>query len=58
MVDRRCEVSMTARNGDRARYFKNRARKLKKRQRVRALLAGIAAPATQASDPPKKAPKQ
>ena len=49
---------MSARNGDRARHFKDRARKLKKRLRVRALLAKTAAPATQASGSPKGVRKQ
>jgi hypothetical protein len=43
---------MSSRNGDKARFHKNRQRKLAKRQRVQALVAGTrtqAAPALAAS---------
>jgi len=32
---------MSARNGDRARFYKDRKRKLRHRQRIRALMAGL-----------------
>jgi hypothetical protein len=32
---------MSARNGDRARFYKDRKRKLHHRQRIRALMAGL-----------------
>jgi len=48
------ETPMSSRNGDKARFHKNRQRKLAKRQRVQALVAATrtqAAPAAPARKP-------
>jgi hypothetical protein len=49
---------MSSRNGDKARFHKNRQRKLAKRQRVQALVAGArtATPTTTPTSTPTTAP--
>jgi hypothetical protein len=47
---------MSSRNGDKARFHKNRQRKLAKRQRVQALVAGTRTQADPAQAAPTRKP--